>query len=309
MTETQAFKLMKSPRDTRWVGHHHGGVMMIKILNACDLDCKNCTAAVGLAKKHKRVWFMKPDQFRTALESLAGWPQMIALFGGNPCISPHFEEICAIFRELVPDKTRRGLWSNRIYKHGKTCRETFHGPHCNINVHRSKEAYQEIRRDWPEAKPFGHNRPSMHGSWWTAIRDLVPDEGARWDLISRCFVNQTWSAEITLTNGGKDLRAFWCEFAATMAEYADLEGKPALGMPVVPGWWNHPIEHYAEQIRGSCHDCGAPLNPRKIEDLGGGPEDFTATHSPVFLTIKGRPSVQVESVEQVQTGHPATCYV
>jgi hypothetical protein len=309
MNEAEALKLMKSPRDTRWVGHHRGGVMQIKITNGCDLSCVNCTAAVGLAKKHKRVWTMTPDQFRAALRSLEGFDQTIALFGGNPCISPHFVEICEIFREMVPDKTQRGLWSNNLRGHVALCRDTFHGPHSNLNVHRDLYALKEIAEGWPEARPIGHRAPSMHGSWWVAMQDLIPDEAERWDLIGKCWVNQTWSAEITVIKG--ELRGFFCEFAATQAEYADLEGHPDLGLPVEPGWWNHGIEDYADQVRHYCHRCGAPMNPRKVEDLGGAAEDFTTTHNAVFLTINGRPRRLVQSRDEIEDSRPrpATAYL
>lgn len=303
---------MKAPHDRRWDNSHNGGVMQIKITNACDLDCRACTAAVGLAKKHRRVWFMHPDQFRTAIRSMNGWTQTVALFGGNPCISPHFESICRIFREEFPNKDQRALWSNNLFGKVAICRETFEGKWCNLNVHRNQKAFDEIWEGWPEARQTnilnaGLKRPSMHGSWWTALKDLVPEEEERWKLISACVVNQQWSAMITQIRG--ELRAFFCEFAATMAEYADLEGQPDLGLPVEPGWWRHPIDYYADQVRHYCHRCGAPLNPKKVEDLSDAPEDFTATHSPVFLTIKGRPNRLIERREDIEEKQSATLYL
>jgi hypothetical protein len=298
---------MKGPAEQRWDGHHRGVVLQVKATNACDLDCRACTAAVGLARKHRRVWFMTPDQFRTALRSLNGFHGIVGMFGGNPCIHPQFDDLCSIFREEFPDKTQRGLWSNNLRGKVALCRETFHGPHCNLNVHRDAAALKEIRDGWPEARPIGHRKPSMHGSWWVAMQDLIPDEAERWELIGRCYVNQTWSAEITVIRG--ELRAFFCEFAATQAEYADLSGHADLGLPVEPGWWNHSIERYAEQVRHYCHRCGAPLNPKKVEDLSDAPEDFTATHSPVFLTINGRANRLIEHREEIEDRQPATSYL
>lgn len=179
MTEAEALSKMKPPAGIRWDGHHRGVVLMVKITNRCDLDCVACTAAVGLARKHNRQWSMTPDQFRTALRSLKGFEGLVGIFGGNPCLNKSFDDICAIFREEFPDKTQRGLWANRLFGHGAVCRETFHAPHCNLNVHRSEAAAAEFKRDWPEAKIIGRKRPSMHGSWWTALRDLVPDESER----------------------------------------------------------------------------------------------------------------------------------
>lgn len=299
---------MKAPGDYR-KGIWRGRVLQVKTTNACSLDCRCCTAAVGLAKKHKRVWFMPPDAFRTALRSLKGFPGVIGMFGGLPTLHPAFEEMCAIFREEVPDKDQRGLWANDLMGKGAICRETFSPRHSNLNVHRDREAYDEIRRDWPEAKVLadGVNKPSMHGSWWVAMKDVIPDEAERWKLIGSCFVNQTWSAEITYLPG-KGLRAFFCEWAATMAEFADLNGHDDLGLPVEPGWWKQPMSYFDAQVRHYCHSCGAPMNPRKVEDLGDEPEEYTQTHAAVF-TIKGRPARLVTSREEVETHDPATKYL
>lgn len=299
---------MKAPGDYR-KGIWRGGVIQCKITNLCDLSCVACTAAVGLAKKHKRIWQMSADQFRVAIRSLKGFGGVVGIFGGNPCLARDFDLICEIFREEFPNKDQRGLWSNRLFGHGKVCRETFSPIHSNLNVHRSQEAYDEIRRDWPEARILrdGLNKPSMHGSWWNAMRDLVPDEDERWRLIGSCWINQTWSAEVSLIRN--ELRVFFCEWASTMAEYADLEGKPDLGLPVTDGWWRQPMAYFDAQVRHYCHDCGAPLNPRKVEDLSDEPEDYTASHAPVFLTIKGKPSRLVTSREQVETDAPATRYL
>jgi hypothetical protein len=265
------------------------------------LDCKNCTAAVGLAKAHKRIWFMTVDQFRTAMRSLKGCPRVFGVFGGNPALHPQFEDICQVMVEEVPDKDQRGLWSNDLRSHAALCREVFSPHHSNLNVHRNTKAYEVIAKEWPEAiaarREFmltGRDRPSMHGSWWVQMKDVIPDEAKRWELIGKCFVNQTWSAEISVING--ELRAYFCEFAATRAEFADLLGEEEVGLPVVPGWWAKPMAHFEKQVCHHCHRCGAPLNPEKIEDLGSDCEEYSVSNSALFNGIK-RPSKMIDTRE------------
>jgi hypothetical protein len=295
---------MKAPGEYR-PGIWRGRVLQIKVTNACDLDCKNCSVGVGLARKLKRVFFMSPDQFRAACRSLKGFPGVIGMFGGNPCLHPKFEQLCEIFREEVPDRAQRGLWSNRLFGKGAICRETF-GPHSNLNVHESQEAWDEIRRDWPEANPIqmGLTTPSHHGPLFGSLLDLGYSEEEMWDLVGSCFVNQTWSAAITLVDG--QLRAYFCEIAATMAE---LTGDASHGTDVVGGWWSKPMSHFEGQVRQYCTRCLVAMNPRKIASAGEEPEEYTEAWKPLMVTIKGRPLKQVTSRQQIEGGGPATKYL
>ena len=128
---------------------------------------------------------------------------------------------------------QRGIWTNRLFGRGKLCRETFAPHHSNINVHLSSDAYEEFRRDWPEAIEArkshverGLNEDSRHGSPWVSMSDLqalpFPDgtsrdntESHRWELIADCPINKNWSAIITPV--GSELRAFFCEVAGHAA--------------------------------------------------------------------------------------------
>lgn len=295
---------MKAPGDKR-EGVWRGGVLQVKVTNACDLDCQNCSVGVGIAKKLKRVFRMTPDQYRTALRSLQGYTGLIGMFGGNPCILQDFEELCRIFREEVPEKNQRGLWSNRLFGKGKICRETF-GEYNNLNVHESREAWDEICRDWPEAKPIpsGLTSPSHHGPIFGSMLDLGVSEEEMWGKVSQCYVNQTWSAEITVVNG--QLRGYFCEIAATMAE---LTGDPSFGVEIVPGWWKKPMQAFEHQVREYCSKCLIPMNPRKIDAKSDAPEEYTAAWSPVMATINGRPMREVKALSEIAGGAPATRYL
>lgn len=283
-----------------------GGVLQVKVTNACDLDCKNCSVGVGIAKKLKRQFLMKPEQFRTALRSLKGYPGVIGMFGGNPCIHPRFPELCDIFVNEVPDKTQRGLWSNNLFGHGKLCRDTFYGPHSNINVHESREAWAELERDWPEATRLrsGLSAPSMHGPVFGAMTDLGVPEAEMWERVAHCYVNQTWSAEITVVNG--TLSGYFCEIAATMAE---LSGDDSEGVDVVPGWWRKSMREFVHQVEAYCTKCLVPLNPRKVDAKSKAPEEYTKAWAPVLMSVKGRPMKQVGSLAEIAGGEPATKYL
>lgn len=302
---TETLLAMKAPGDQRariW----RGGVLQIKITNACDLDCVNCSVGVGLAKKLKRQFMMSKDQFRTAARSLRGYGGVIGLFGGNPVLHKDFEDICEIFQQEVPDKTQRGLWSNNLRGHGRICRETFHGPHSNINVHEVQSAWDELVREWPEATRLrsGLTAPSHHGPIFGSMLDLGMTPAQMWDKVAGCYVNQTWSAEITVVNG--QLSGYFCEIAATMAE---LIGDDSEGADIVPGWWNRSMPAFAHQVGAYCTKCLVPLNPRKVDAKSKEPEEYTEAWKPVFATIKGRPVRQVTRLEEIAGGEPATKYL
>lgn len=296
---------MKAPGDYR-AGIWRGRVLQVKVTNACDLDCRNCSVAVGLARKLKRIFKITPDQFREALRSLKGFPGVIGMFGGNPCIHPQFEELCEIFRQEVPEKEQRGLWSNRLFGHGAACRDTF-GPYHNLNVHGSQEAWDEIRRDWPEATPLaaGLVDPSHHGPIFGSVQELGKTEAEMWDMVGNCYVNQTWSAEITVVDG--ELLGYFCEIAATMAE---IENDPQYGYELVKGWWSRGMPEFEEQVRHYCTRCLVPMNPKKVDAADEEEVELhTPVWAPVLATVKGRPMLATTALSDLEHGEPATKYL
>lgn len=296
---------MKGPGDFRpgiWLGR----VLQIKVTNVCDLDCNNCSVGVGLARKLKKTFHMTPKQFRAACQSLKGFPGVVGMFGGNPCLHPQFEELCEIFRQEVPDQHQRGLWSNRLFGKGAVCRKTFSPIHSNLNVHGSVAAYREIQRDWPEARVLEAGLGmSRHGPIFGAPQDLGYGEAEMWEAVGKCYVNQTWSAEITVVNGG--LAAYYCEIAGTMAE---LTGDDSFAVGVVPGWWKHNIYYFEHQVRQYCPRCLVPMNPRKVYDSDrGAAEQYTEVWKPVMLQVNGRRMEQAFCSQDVVGVEPATKYL
>lgn len=276
---------MKAPRDSRpgvWPqgqnGSTFGGVMQILITRACDLSCSHCTQGSNLAGK---PMIMTVEQFRTAVESLKGYPGVLGYFGGNCTLHPKFEELCAIGRELFP-RERLGLWSNNLNGHGITCRKTFNPDVSNLNVHESKEAYEEMLRDWPLCQPKGLNEDSRHSPPFVAMQDMEDmTDAERWKLIGSCDVNQRWSALIGVFRG--ELRGWFCELAGAQAMLHEGERDyPDTGVRIEPGWWNRGIEAFAEQVRYHCFACGIPLRGHGDWAGSGTTEYVSKSHSGIY---------------------------
>lgn len=278
MIESECLSRMIPPDKVR-PQKPNGGVIQIHITRACDLSCYNCTQGSNLAGK---VFFMTPEQFEIAVKSLQGYWGTVGVFGGNPCLSPHFPTYCEILRQHFPQK-QCGLWSNNVNGHGAICRTTFNPSFSNLNVHLELEAYEEIRRDWPEARPFGLAEDSRHSPCYVAMKDVIQDEGERHRLISNCDINQHWSALIGVFRGS--VRGWFCEIAGAQAmlhQYDDNWQEWDTGyQPVGDGhyqhtevpygdspmqagyytmpWWQLGMREFKWQVRQHCHNCSMPL--------------------------------------------------
>jgi hypothetical protein len=269
------------------------GILQIMIGRSCDYSCVHCTQGSNLGGKPA---LMKPDEFEQAVKSLEGYFGIIGCFGGNPCTSPYFGEICEILRAHVPFR-QRGLWSNGLRGKGALARITFDPSHSNLNVHMNSEAHAEFLRDWPESAPYlkGLDRDSVHGAPFVAIKDVEPDEEKRWALIGDCDVSRWWSALIGVVPG-RGLRAYFCELAyaqaALHASAPDADDWPDTGLEVVPGWWKRPMADFEAQVNLHCHSCGIPLRrPGKLAVSDSTlAEEFSETHAAIAKPkTKGRP--------------------
>ena len=287
------FSTMKAPGDTR-EGAYRGGIIQIHVTRACDLACFGCTQGSNLAG---RVGFISLEHFEQACESLAGYWGVVGVFGGNPCLHPKFPELCGILRKHFPNKRQRGLWSNNLNGHGAVCRETFDARHSNLNVHLSRTAYDEMKRDWPESRPVGLESDSRHSPPFVSLRDIIEDEDERWRLIGQCDVNKYWSAMVCVVRG--QVRGFFCEIAAAQAMLHQNEPSyPDTGVPAVPGWWNRSIFHFEDQIRFHCHRCGIPLRTQEELAIDGNLHQTSGDH--VGVVIPKRRGQLVEIVHDKQ---------
>lgn len=286
---TKAIARMRSPRDMH--------ILCIDITNRCDLRCSNCTRLLANQREH---WDMTPENFRTALRTLEGFSGVIAVIGGNPCLHPHFEELCAILRAEIINQRQRGLWSNNVFNHQQVIAETF--GFFNLNPHndaRGIESLTRLREKIP-GLPFytGH---STHAPLLTAIRDLEPDRREMWDAISKCDINANWSASIVQNNG--ELRAYFCEVAASF----DLARGTDHGVPVVPGWWNRGIDDFADQVRHFCPGCGVPARVPGVRDADEA-DTFTESNRDIATHTRGRRTVTLHTGAQPTGQRPVTSY-
>lgn len=271
-----AIARMRSPYEMK--------IICIDVTNKCDLACSNCTR---LLENQDYFWDMKPENFRLALRSLEGFPGIIAMIGGNPAMHRNFEELCRIFVEEIPNKEQRGLWTNNIFKYSDLVKEVFGV--FNLNPHGDERGIKSLTdlRDIGGELFWYNEGNSSHAPLLTAMKDLF-DEEEMWDRISRCDINQYWSASI-IENKGK-LRAYFCEIGGSF----DLARGEDHGIEPVPGWWRRNVSEFEDQVRHFCPGCGVPAKLKgnmDCEEI----DSYTATNADLAEKSrkKGRKVVEV----------------
>lgn len=232
---------------------HQNDIIQIIVTRSCDLlFCSDCTQ---LLPYRKDVRHMSLDVFREALRSLEGWPGVRALFGGNPCSHPHFDALCEILQEEVPDQTKRGLWSNNLLGHGEIVRETF-WPHArwNLNIHAEERAAAEMEKWLPGIPILGRGKPSWHSPVLIHWEDMGLTYSQWVEKRENCDVNQRWSGAIAERDGRA--YSYFCEIAAALD---GVRGENH-GLLARPGWWRLKIDSFDNQIKQCCdRGCGIPL--------------------------------------------------
>jgi len=212
--------------------------LQICTTNACVLECANCTHLVGHAK---RPYMMTLDEFKRIVDSLEGYPRMIGLIGGDPCISPFFAEQSRYLGSKFP-REQLGLWTTfpkgeKYYKLRDVICETYG------NILLNDHSVSTIM-----------HAPMLvaAGEYYDDIKDL---HAAAWN----CWVQNAWSPGITPKG------AFFCEVAGELDYLFDGPG----GWDVSePGWWKKTPKDYKEQIEFACAKCGGclPLGRRSSQD-------------------------------------------
>ncbi|MFI5401329.1 MAG: hypothetical protein ACHQ1G_00105 [Planctomycetota bacterium] len=258
--------------------------IQIIVTTGCDLfRCSNCTQLLPFRRDYKH---MSLDCFREAVASLADWPGVVALFGGNPCVHPQFPELCAILAEAVPPQ-RRGLWTNHVREHGEVARATFGKGVLNLNAHGDAEAAKAMDRWFPGRVIKGSgDKASWHSPILLNWRDFGVTPAAWEGARESCDLNREWSAGIRQGPDGKP-RAYFCEVAASLDGIRGTDH----GVPAVPGWWKQPMAAYEGQVRNCCDaGCGVPL--RRLGHLD---RDATYDVSPSWVQhLKQQQAVKVE---------------
>lgn len=210
--------------------------IQIEITNACVTSCSNCTRLCG---HHESPYFMEEKDWKAAIDSMAQYPRMTGIMGGEPLLHPEFEAICHYLKKKV-GKARSGLWTT---------------------LPKGFEHYREVIVD-----TFGHifindhTRDDIMHSPVLVAADEVELEPWRKDYnIHHCWVQNSWSASINPSG------AWFCEIAAALALLLD---KGDLAWPVQDGWWLRSPMHFQSQME-MCKYCGCaqPLGKRTSTEV------------------------------------------
>jgi hypothetical protein len=272
-------------------------IIQVVVTRSCDLfNCSNCTQLLPFRKDPGRMTLACAEE---ALQSLEGWPGIIAIFGGNPCTHPQFEELCDLWEEYVPIN-QRGLWTNNLMGKGKRASETFIDgvSRFNFNVHTNGRAAEEMRRFFPKTKVHGEHKQSVHGALLGRYSDYGVNEADWIAARENCDINQKWSAgiyareevcqrcggrgEIFLDGtyqtvgkcpvclGGKMSKGpqrpyvYFCEVAGAIDGVTGENN----GLLAAKDWWKRPIADFNGQVKNCCDkSCVVPLKYTGSIDL------------------------------------------
>jgi hypothetical protein len=172
---------------------------------------------------------------------MVDYPKMTGFQGGEPLLHPDFEKMCEYARSKIKP-AQLGLWTTlpEGYEHYREdiC-ATF--KHIFINDHTRADIF--------------------HHPGLVAVEEYEPDERKMWQLIDRCWAQESWSASI-YPNG-----AWFCEIAGAMS-MTGFWGKMD-GWPVEPGWWWRIPKDFREQMEAFCPHCGFPAKVRRRSSQEG----------------------------------------
>lgn len=231
-------------------------IIQIELTNFCPHSCGNCTRFCG---HHKRPFFMEFGTFRQAVESLASFPRMVGIMGGEPTLHPKFDAMMRFFADNRPDisadndrylpmksfisyrnrrlgstDTMRGLWTSLgkgYYKHHELIQDVFR--YQCINDHSNTGKHLALMLPRKELR--------ISNAKWKRYRD-------------NCWLQREWSASITPKG------AFFCEVAAAYDMLFDGPG----GWAIEPGWWLRQPKDFGKQLDW-CEMCSACLPAPAIE--------------------------------------------
>lgn len=314
------------------------GVIQIHVTRQCDKACFNCTQGSNLRGPY---YFMPPDLFAKAVGSLKSYWGIVGLFGGNPALHPDFLTLCDILRSSGIPRERLGIWCNHPIReiNARDMAITFNPSVSNLNCHLDQKAFDLFKKGWPKSMPFGLTEDSRHSPVFVSMNDLDDmTEDEKWEAISRCEINQRWSASIGMFRG--KLRAWFCEIAMAQSiinehdtDYPDTGLDPTILYQVSPEgttnpqgsitsygtnnglyrttwsepkhWWELPITSFRNQIKHHCLNCAVPLRGygslAQASDSEG-VEYTSETYSEVYESKRvGRTIKQVKSRSELDS--------
>lgn len=211
-------------------------LIQIELTNSCINQCANCTRFVG---HHRKPFMMDITTFIKALESLDGWKGGIGIMGGEPTLHPEFREILNIFRDMVPDRRKRELWTAgyKWKQYEKDIKETFDEDLISFNDH---------------TQTCGKHAPIL-----ASVKDLIRNNKEREFAIENCWVQPRWSSSIT------PFGCYFCEIAGAM-DILFTGGKNA--WPLEKGWWKRSVKDFEKQKKAICPNCGINIPIGDLND-------------------------------------------
>lgn len=214
-------------------------IIQIEATNLCNRSCSNCVRFCGHYRKEK-IFYVELNNVIKYLKALDGFAGYVGLIGGEPTLHPKFMDLCKIMQDYR-GRARCGIWTNcltpQFKEHRKLIEETFFI--LNYNKHDTNITHTPIL---------------------VASGEVVSDELERKEFNDNCWLQNTWSANITPKG------AYFCEVAGMLSWlYDGPDGWDATD----PEWWKKGIPEYAEQADWACRKCGAalPLFPRPSKDI------------------------------------------
>lgn len=239
--------------------------VLIDITNICHRGCVYCTRYdrhTGHQKFH-----MPLEQVEAALKAYRGFPRYIGIIGGEPQFYQNFDDLCKLlqryynrnkyilFTSIDPQRVHNASLVSATFGH--------------VAFHAHTKAQEEIYEHQPIT---------------IAIRDAVPDEKLKNELISDCWVQRKWCPTVT------DDGAFFCEVGAALAKLQGIKGWPFYDDDKRVWWRKSPAE-FGDQLE-LCQLCGMAIPMKRQKMI-----DRCQKISPSFLEMLKRNKLPIGDYE------------
>lgn len=352
MNEQEAVSKMVAPGQRRQ-GKPYGGVIQIHVTRACNLSCYSCTQGSNLGGKTEFMSPVLFEQAVLSLKQYWGVVGLFGgnpavspyfkdychilrkhiplerrgLWCNDPISLENAVEMSHTFNPAVSNlNVHLDQRAYNLFKQGWPESRPFgvnqdsrHSP-CyvalkDVLVKKGMRPYNGP--EWPCEVGDCNNQAAF--IWRGPSRDALYckehayDEQLGWELISKCPINQHWSAMVCQFRG--QLRGFFCEIAGAQAMLHQHESDyPDTGIPILSNglgihfetWWRLPMKNFSHQARKHCHDCGVPMQGHGELAISSSPEakeQVSATHESIYKPKRKGRTVELVMVRE-QLGTP-----